>query len=75
MVNQVSAETNRRRIPDRYAVTFVEMTNDELASMATDSKLRSEVRAFALWEMEFREAAGIEVYYDADTDSIRRRRA
>lgn len=71
---QVAAENQRRRIPERWVITFTEVTNSELASMTRDDKLRPEVRAYALWEIEYREAFGIEVFYDEKQDGIRRRR-
>jgi len=71
---QVSAESQRRRIPERWQLTFVQVTDDELAGMASDDKLRPEVRAYALWELEYREAFGVEVYYDDKGDAIKRRR-
>jgi hypothetical protein len=70
----IAAENQRRKIPDRWALTFTEITNVELASITTDEKLRPEVRAYALWELEYREAFGIEVVYDAESDQIKRRR-
>lgn len=71
---QVAAENQRRKIPERWSITFTEVTNDELASMTRDDKLRPEVKAYALWEIEYREAFGIEVFYDEKQEGIRRRR-
>lgn len=75
--NVIAAESQRRRIPDYWQIAFTEMTNAELASMANDSKLEPvsekgkdglmvtrSAKAYAIWELEYREAAGIEVYYD-----------
>ena len=74
-MQSVSAESQRRRIPTEMLMTFEEITNAELASIAIDDKLKAETRAFAGWELEYRETFGIEVYYDAEADLIKRRRA
>jgi len=74
-MQSVSAESQRRRIPTEMLMTFDEITNVELASMATDDKLKAETRAFTGWELEYREAFGIEVYYDIEADMIKRRRS
>lgn len=75
--NLIAAESQRRRIPEYWQVIFTEMTNAELASMANDPKLEPvsvkdrngnpvmrSAKAYALWELEYREAANIDVYYD-----------
>ena len=73
-MQSVSAESQRRRIPTETLMTFEEITNAELASIAIDDKLKAETRAFAGWELEYREAFSIEVYYD-EADLIKRRRS
>lgn len=73
-VEAVAVANLRAKIPTAYAVTFEQMTNNELASMASDDKLKTEIRAYAGWELDYREAMGIEVFYDADADQIKRRR-
>lgn len=84
----IAAETQRRRIPDYWQITFTEVTNAELAGMAADPKLEAvsektkdggevvrSAKAYAIWELEYREAAEIELYYDAEADTIKRKRA
>lgn len=70
----IAAERQRARIPAKTALQFEEITNQELSWMARDQEISSNLRIYAGWELDFREAAGIEVYYDAETDSIRRRK-
>lgn len=70
----VSSESQRRRIPTPYLMDFEEMTNVELASMTLDDRLKSETRAFAGWELDYRESFGIEVFYDENSDVIKRKR-
>lgn len=72
--SQIATEQQRRHIPQRWLLAFTEVTSAELASMTRDQKLRPEVRAYALWELEYREAFGQEVIYDADSNEIKRRR-
>lgn len=72
---QIAAERQRERIPTGFLVQFEEVTNAELASMATESGgCPQQWRTYAGWELEFREAFGIDVYYEATADEIRRRR-
>lgn len=73
-VEAVAIANQRAKIPTNIAVTFEQMTNDELASMALDDKLKPDTRAYAGWELDYREAMSIEVYYDADADLIKRRK-
>lgn len=72
---QIAAERQRERIPTRYLVDFDGITNEELASMADHDVLPTDWRVFAGWELEYREAFNIEVYYDAETDTMKRRRS
>lgn len=61
----VAAEQQRQRIPTRFLLLFEEFTNEELASISRDWKLQNaELRAFAGWELDYREAFGVDVYYD-----------
>lgn len=71
----IAAESQRRRIPERWMVAFTEVTNGELAGMTRDEKLRPEVKAYAIWELEYREAAGIALEYDTETNAVRRSRS
>lgn len=71
----IAAERQRARIPAKTALEFEEITNQELSWMTRDQEINHEVRIYAGWELDFREASGIEVYFDAETDSIRRRRS
>ena len=71
----IATDRQRSHIPLRYQVTFEEVTNAELRSMNEDQKLRAETRAYAGWELDYREASGIEVYYDDKADEIKRRKA
>jgi len=70
----IAAEKQRERIPTRYLMEFDGITNAELGSMARDPDCPQEWRTYAAWELEYREAAGIEVIYDAETDAMKRRR-
>lgn len=73
-VEAVAIANQRSKIPTHYAVLFEQVANEELASLSVDDGLKPETRAYAGWELDYREAMGIEVYYDAKTDSIKRRR-
>lgn len=70
----IAAEKRLDRVPTRYLVEFAGITNGELGSMARDELCPQEWRTYAMWELEYREAAGIEVYYDAEADLMKRRR-
>lgn len=69
----VAAENQRRRIPDKVLIRLEEVTNDELAWLATNGKT-TELRSYAGWELEYREAFDIEAYIDFETNEIKRRR-
>jgi hypothetical protein len=86
---QIAAERQRERIPSRYLAEFEGMTNSELAwfaDNALDTRAEieehgrtrkitgSELRAWFGWELDYREAFNIDVYYDAEADAIKRRR-
>jgi len=71
---QIAAERQRERIPTPYLMQFEEITNVELASMAGDDGCPQKWRTFCGWELDYREAFGIDVYYDEKADAIRRRR-
>lgn len=43
---------------------FESTTNDGLQSMSIDDRLSDELRAFAGWELEYREAMGVFVDFD-----------
>lgn len=64
MVNQVAAQHQRHLIPARWLIVFEQITDYELASMAVDEELGPELQAYCGWELEYREAYGIAVYYD-----------
>ena len=72
--NQVAASQQRERIPTNYLLQFDGLTNAELASMSRDELCPEKWRSFCLWEMEYREVMGVELYYDADADAIKRKR-
>ena len=71
----IAAEKQRERVPTVYLVQFEEITNVELASMCTGDSCPTQWKAYAGWELEYREAFRIDVYYDAETDAIKRRHA
>ena len=73
MTNQVAATDNRRRIPDRWLMEFDGMTNAEMAWFS-DNADDTEVRAWCGWELEYREAFRVEVYIDAKTGDLKRKR-
>jgi uncharacterized surface anchored protein len=70
----VAIATQRAKIPTKYAITFEQITNAELASMTRDDYLKAEVKAYAGWELDYREAMEITVYYEANSDQIKRRK-
>lgn len=69
----IAAENQRRRIPDKWAIQFTEFTNEEIKWLASEA-VSLEVRAYAAWEAEYREAYGIEMYLDYETAQLKRRR-
>jgi hypothetical protein len=71
----IAAEKQRDRIPSGYLIQFEGITNAELGSMARDDKIPQQWRVYCGWELDYREAAGIEIVYDAEADSMKRRRA
>ena len=74
-MNQIPAERQRERIPTTYLLQFEEITNAELGSMERDDKCQEKWRTFCGWELEYREAMNIEVFYDEKVDAIKRRRS
>lgn len=71
----IASEKQRDRIPTPYQIQFFDITNAELGSMSRDDRCPQEWRTFAAWELEYREAAGIEVVYDAEADMLKRKRS
>ena len=73
-VQMIAAEHQRQRIPAQWLIEFEDWTDDSLASLASDPKVSNrEVKAWAGWELEYREAFGIVVDYGPDWN-VRRRR-
>ena len=72
---QIAAQRQHERIPTYYLLQFEELTNAELASMARDDLCPEKWCTFCGWELEYREAVAIEVYYDDKADAIKRRKA
>ena len=70
----IAAEKQRDRIPTAFQMQFHEITNAELGSMSRGDTCPREWRTYSAWELEYRESAGIDVVYDADTDSLKRKR-
>lgn len=56
----IAAESQRRRIPSEWLIEFESMTNEELAWFASTA-LKDVTRAYCGWELEYREAFGIDV--------------
>lgn len=63
-VEQVAAEHQRQLIPAHLLFIFEDTTNEGLLSMTKDAMIGIKTRTFAGWELEYREAFGIEVFYD-----------
>lgn len=63
-VDKVSTQQQRERIPTFWLVDFNAQSNAALASLAADDQVREEVRAYAQWELGYREAWGILQVYD-----------
>lgn len=60
----IAAERQRERIPTAYLLSFEDLTSDELAFMAQNHDDGS-TRAYAGWELEYREAFSIEVEWES----------
>lgn len=73
MTMQVAATNQRQKIPAIWLVEFEGITDDELAWI-TANGATAELRAYAGWELEYRESFGIEVGYDEASNEIKRRR-
>lgn len=84
---QIAAENQRRRIPDRWLVRFNDLTDGELADLADNAEIRrpqrdrddrettsADLRAWAGWELEYREAFGISVHINGEGKVSRTRR-
>jgi hypothetical protein len=74
MTMQVALSNQRQRIPTGILAGFEAITNQELAFWADDEHLPADLRAYCGWELEYREAFGIEVYIDAESGELKRRR-
>lgn len=59
--HQVMASQQRRMIPDDWQLLFADWSNDALLSLNRDEKAHLKVRAWAGWELDFRDAFGIDV--------------
>lgn len=70
-VKQVAAREMHDRISSGALLLFESTTNDGLLSMSQDERLPDELRAFAGWELEYREAMG--VYIDLNPSGQIRR--
>lgn len=51
----------RSKIPDIWQVVFADWSNESLLSLSLDVGRPLEVRAYAGWELDFRNAFGIEI--------------
>lgn len=58
---QVAMSQQRGKVPDKWQLVFADWANEALLSLATDIRRPLEVRAFAGWELDFRNAFGIEI--------------
>ncbi len=61
---QIAAEKQRDRIPTEWLIEFDSWTNDALATLSADPKVTGRIKVYAGWELEYREAYGIELYYE-----------
>lgn len=61
---QIAAEQTRRQIPTHWQIEFHDWTNSALASASSDARGRPANRAYAQWELDYREAFGVLVDYD-----------
>lgn len=66
-VEQIAANQQRQHIPESLMLLFEDTTNDGLLSMATDEDLGPKVKAFAAWELEYRQAFGVDVFWHEET--------
>ena len=74
-VAMVAAEHQRQRIPALWLMEFEDWTNASLAGLSADPVVGREIKAWAGWELEYREAFNVVVDYDPSTWQLRRRRA
>lgn len=58
---QVMASQQRRMVPEDWQLLFADWSNDALLSLSQDTLRPLKVRAYAGWELDFRDAFGIEV--------------
>lgn len=56
VADRVSASQQRQRIPTEWLIIFNDWTNESVSSLAGDMKIHPNVRAYAQWESEYREA-------------------
>ena len=66
-VEQIAASKQREHIPQQVLLIFEDTTNDGLMSMAIDEWLGAKLRAFAAWELEYRQAFGVDVFWHEET--------
>lgn len=69
---QVAASNQRQRIPNEAAIGLEDLTNEELAWRSVHHE-DARYRAYAGWELEYRETFGLETYIDHDSGELRRR--
>jgi hypothetical protein len=58
---QVAMSQQRVKVPEDYQLVFADWSNDALLSLTTDMRMPLKVRAYAGWELDFRNAFGIEI--------------
>lgn len=59
--DKIAADNQRKLIPREWLIVFNEWTNESLKSLAADVTAQSDQRAYAGWELDYREAFGIHV--------------
>lgn len=73
-VERINTRENRQLIPERTRLTFDQYTNRELEGMALDTEVSVSMRTYARYELAYREAWGIYVDLDPDSDVERHHR-
>lgn len=71
---QIAISQQRQNIPAEMLLFFDDWTNEALDSLTKDAKCAPKRRAYAGWELEYREAFGIELFYDKAGELHRGRR-
>jgi len=51
---QVAASQQRHQVPAEWQIEFQDWTGDALLSLSEDEKASKKIRAYALWELDFR---------------------